>query len=420
MNSGQQTFVAVDDTHLAEVIGSAKKRLVFAAPGLGKLAGRALADAIARLSGAVTIILDADADACRIGYGDPEALQALHEAARQQQLPLRLQAGLRVGVLIADDSVLIWSPIARSVESERQREQPNGVVLGGPATDICSTAMGADETSRLPGDAEIGRTPLTSEDLKKTVDDLQRNPPAPFDLARRTRVFSSRFQFVEFEVRGAKWTERKINLSSVLLNADLSEALRDLLDSYISPYHEKDEPSFAVPHLVSGIPAFDQKGKRIRVSATQSQVLKYWTEIRDRYLKHLPGFGWLINREQLGEFREATAAFEETLRTWVAEFKKHVDGRQDSLIRDLVAAIESRVRNSDQQQKLKKLDLDAEVRKGMARMRAIEPHVRIVLKNVAWESTRDAEFQKVLEHVLSKEDRAGWFEEFTAVRERTP
>ena len=397
MNSNQHTFVAVDDERLAAAIRSARKRLVFAAPGLGRRAGSALADAIARLSGQVTIILDADAEACRVGYGDPEALQALHDAASRQQLPLRRQAGLRIGVLIADDSVLIWSPIARSVEAEREHEQPNGLALSGPVTEVCSTAMGADGTSTLPRDAEIGRVPLTPQDLKETLSDLKRNPPAPFDLARRTRVFSSRFQFVEFEIRGAQWTERKINLSSVLVNADLPEALRDLLDTQIRPYQEKEEPSFEVPHLVAGIRAFDKEAKRIHVPATQSQVLNYWAEIRDRYLIHLPGFGWLIKRDELDAFREASAGFEETLRAWVGAFRKHVAGREDSLVKDIVAAIKERLSRSNQRQKLEDLELEAEVRKGLARMRVIEPRVRVVLKNIAWESTRDAEFQRALE-----------------------
>jgi hypothetical protein len=419
MNDTDRTFVAVDDAHLATLIGTARRRLVFAAPGLGKLAGQALADAIIRLSGAVTIILDGDAEACRLGYGDPEALQALHDAARRQQLPLRRQEGLRVGILITDDVVLIWSPIARSVEAERDREQPNGLVLGGQATEICSTAMGAEGTSILPRSAEIGRAPLSLENLQQTLNDLERNPPEPFDLSRRTRVFSSRFQFVEFEIRGAHEAERKINLSSVLLNADLPEALRDLLDTQIRPFQEKDQPTFPVPHLMTGIRLFDGKAQRLYVPATQRQVLKYWAEIRDRYLKHLPGFGWLIKRDELADFREATEAFEETLCAWVEEFRKHVGNREDALVNDIVAAIEARISRSEQQHKLKKRDLEDQVRKGLARMRVVAPHVRIVLKNVAWESTRDAEFQRALEQALPAADRRGWFEEFTAARART-
>lgn len=420
MTEREQVFVAVDDARLATTIRAARKRVVFAAPGLGQLAGGALADAIGRLGGQITIILDADAEACRIGYGDPEALQALHDAASRQQAPLRRQAGLRIGILLADDTVLIWSPIARSVESERRDEQPNGLVLEGPATDICSTAMGADGTSTLPGDADIGREPLTLDALKDTVADLERNPPAPFDLARRTRVFSSRYQFVEFEIRGAQWAERRINLSSVLLNADLPESLRDMLDTQIRPYQEADEPSFEVPHLMLGRRLFDQDGKRIDVLATQSQVLKYWTEIRDHYLRQLSGFGWLVRKDQLGKFRDAAAGFEETLRIWVKAFREHVHGREDMLVKDIVSAIHARIGRSADQKALRELDLEAEVRAGLARMRVIEPQVRIVLKNVAWESTRDTEFQAALERALSANERRGWFEEFTAARERKP
>lgn len=420
MNNTKHTFVAVDDECLAETISSATKRLVFAAPGLGKLAASALVDAITRLPGQVTIILDADPEVCRIGYGDPEALQILHHSASQQQLPLRHLAGLRIGVLIVDDSMLVWSPIARSVEAERAHEQPNGLVLSGSPTEVCAATMGAEGTSTLPLGGEIGTERLKVENLQETLDNLQRNPPVPFDLARRTRVFSSRFQFVEFEIRGAQWTERKINLSSVLLNADLPEALRDLLDTQIRPYQEKDEPSFEVPHLVNGVPVFDKYGDRILVAATQTEALKYWTEIRNRYLRHLPGFGWLIKRDDLDAFREATAAFEETLRAWVKAFREHVSGKEDRLVDDIVKAIKARIGRSDQKKKLEKFDLKDEVRRGLARMRVIEPHVRIVLKNVAWESTRDAEFQEALEKALPAKDREGWFEEFTAARARIP
>jgi hypothetical protein len=420
MTGREQVFLAVDDGRLAAAIRAARKRIVFAAPGLGKLAGHALAEAISRLSGQMTIILDADAEACRIGYGDPEALQALHDAASRQQMALRRQPGLRIGILIADDTVLIWSPIARSVESERREEQPNGLVLEGPATDICSTAMGADGTSTLPNDADIGREPLTLNALKDAVADLERNPPAPFDLARRTRVFSSRFQFVEFELRGAQWTERKINLSSVLLNADLPETLRDILDTQIRPYQEQVELSFEVPYLMRGRRMFDEDGERINVMATQSQVLKYWQEIRDHYLRHLPGFGWLIRKDQLQKFRDAAEVFEETLRIWVKAFREHVRGREGRLVNDIVTAVYARIERAPEREKLGKLDLEAKVKAGLARMRVIEPQVRIVLKNVAWESTRDAEFQAALEKALSASERKGWFEEFTAARERTP
>jgi hypothetical protein len=418
MKADDQTFVAVDDQCLARAIGGAQHRVVYAAPGLGTLSGKALADAIARLSGAVTIILDADADACRIGYGEPEALQALHEAAASQHLPLRRQAGLRIGVLVADDALMVWSPTARSVEPERVREQPNGLLLSGPVVEVCSTAMGADGTVTPPMQAEIGRAPLTADDRRETVEELERNPPAPFDLARRTRVFSSRFQFVEPEVQGAQWTKRKIKLSSLILNADLPESLHDLLDTQFQPFQDKGDTAFEVPHLVGGRRTFDARGERIFVAMTQSEIWKAWTDIRDRYLKHLDGFGWLIRRDELVAFREAVAAFEETLRAWVDAFRKDIASEEEQLVQDIVGAVKARVSRSDRREKLKHLNLEDEVRKGLKRLRVIEPWVRIVLKNVAWESTRDEEFQGALQKALPAEELEGWFEEFTAARQR--
>jgi hypothetical protein len=44
--------------------------------------------------------------------------------------------------------------------------------------------------------------------------------------------------------------------------------------------------------------------------------------------------------------------------------------------------------------------------------------VRIVFKDVAWESSRDDEFLAALEAALPAEELKGWFEEFAVVRQR--
>ena len=51
----------------------------------------------------LTIVLDKDEDAYRIGYGEPEALELLHASASKFAIPLRCQAGLRLGLLVHDD-----------------------------------------------------------------------------------------------------------------------------------------------------------------------------------------------------------------------------------------------------------------------------------------------------------------------------
>ncbi|MEZ5293420.1 MAG: hypothetical protein R2745_20225 [Vicinamibacterales bacterium] len=410
-----QTFLAVNDGRLAAAIDKAQRRVLFAAPGLGEMAGRALVDAASRLPTAAIVILDADADSCRIGYGDAEPLLMIQEAADCGKVALRRQHGLRLGVLVADDEILIWSPTPRSVERERD-EEPNGIALQGPAVEICSRAMGEGRSDS--SEAEIGRNELGADEVTATVEELRKNPPAPFDLAQKARVFSARFQFVEFELRGAEWTERRLKLSSFLMNADLPESLRDLLDTQIRPFQGKGDVSFEVPCLVRGKPAYTAEGERMFVPATQAEILRAWSDIRDGYLRQVKGFGWLIRRDDLAEFTNDVASFEETLRAWVDGFVEAIRADEATLVKEVTQAVASRTSRAAQRQLFEELDLEQEVRKGLDRLRVIEPRVRIVLKNVAWESTRDDEFMEALRQALPEEDLEGWFEEFTVARER--
>ena len=54
----------------------------------------------------------------------------------------------------------------------------------------------------------------------------------------------------------------------------------------------------------------------------------------------------------------------------------------------------------------------------MERMRVADPVVRIVLKNVSWESSRDAEFTNALRQAFPEDELVGWIEEFTAAKEQ--
>src|SRR5262245_25246990 len=63
-----RTFTNVDDGVLVRQISSAMQRVVFIAPGLRKPIAEALAAALQRLTGKVTVILDVDAEVCRLGY----------------------------------------------------------------------------------------------------------------------------------------------------------------------------------------------------------------------------------------------------------------------------------------------------------------------------------------------------------------
>ena len=106
--------------------------MIFVAPGVSQAIARALVDAHNR-SPSVTVILDADEEVCRIGYGDVNGFEHLTQHSRE--IELRKHSGLRLGLLMADKVVTIWSPTPRAVDRDRNSDQPNAVVLQGGITE---------------------------------------------------------------------------------------------------------------------------------------------------------------------------------------------------------------------------------------------------------------------------------------------
>ena len=83
------TFTSVDDTVLARVVSQARHRLVFVAPGVRQPVAKALAGAMSILPPeAIHLVLDVDAEVCRLGYGDTDlaGLTLLQQAASAHRL----------------------------------------------------------------------------------------------------------------------------------------------------------------------------------------------------------------------------------------------------------------------------------------------------------------------------------------------
>jgi hypothetical protein len=76
-----RTFTTATDDSLINLIQSARSRLALVAPALTTPVAHALADRVADLPAlSLTVILDADAEVYRMGYGDPEALEIIRVA----------------------------------------------------------------------------------------------------------------------------------------------------------------------------------------------------------------------------------------------------------------------------------------------------------------------------------------------------
>ena len=227
-----RTFTTATDAKLVDLIESAHHRLAVIAPGLTLPVAKALArrmDDLAILS--LTVILDADAEVYRMGYGDPEALEIIRDASKNEMFDLREQPGVRIGVVISDDRTMVYAPVSRNVEAGSTTEdKPNAIMLEGGATEKLAEAAGA-----AAGETEVGIVGMEPERVAEMAAELAKNPPRPFDLTRRLTVFVTEVQFIELRVPNATFSSRTIKLPPSFQKFDDEALRRDIASSLKVP-----------------------------------------------------------------------------------------------------------------------------------------------------------------------------------------
>jgi len=146
-----RTFTVATDAAVISLIENAARRLVVIAPALSRAVANALAarfDDLERLD--IRVILDADAEVYRLGFGEREALEVIRDAASRSLLDLRVQPGVRIGVIISDEDTMVFAPISKNIEAGSDSvEKPNAIILRGASADSIARAAGAqpDDTS---------------------------------------------------------------------------------------------------------------------------------------------------------------------------------------------------------------------------------------------------------------------------------
>ena len=90
MTDNTRAFTVASDAALIDLIRKAKSRLAVISPALTKQVADAL---VARFGEQdrlyLTVVLDADPEVYRLGYGDPEALEIIRSASVEAQFDLR-------------------------------------------------------------------------------------------------------------------------------------------------------------------------------------------------------------------------------------------------------------------------------------------------------------------------------------------
>ncbi len=407
-------FTSIQDDDLVRSIAKATSRLVYMAPGVSPAIAKAIKIQFQkqRLK-QIAIVIDGDEECCRLGYCDADALQSLNTAAQGQDIVLRRHAGLRLGLLMADDEVLIWTPTPLMFEAPRGKSEPNGLILTPQTLQDLPKALGVDP--ECPTDeAEVGTDAVFKEEVGKVVAAIKAAPPAPFNLSRLSRVFSAKFQFIDTILRGAELIKREMRLDSLIVNSDAPEELRPLLHTTIQPFNTDADKTVNVPVLVNGEQAYRQNGEEMTKPTTQAEIHTYWSELTQKYIFNLPSFGKLIRHTDKAKFEAEKADFEIVLAAWVKGFREVVSGDHEKRITRVVDLIEQRMAKETASKQLKRDAIEELVRNGLDNLRVIVPSVKVVYKNIAVESTRDKEFLDVLRQAVPTNELDNWFQIFDA------
>src|SRR5262249_34694879 len=152
-------------------ISCAHRRLVAIAPGFTETVATAICKKW-RLLGpeAVQVVVDPDPEICRIAFGDMNALTLLQATAADLGVRVHQQRGLRVGVIITDETTTIYAPVPRLIEAGGQPgERLNALRLDAPVLNISNS--GATSVEKL----DLHTSPVSNDEIKQATGDLETN-----------------------------------------------------------------------------------------------------------------------------------------------------------------------------------------------------------------------------------------------------
>lgn len=304
----------ITDELLINAIRRASERVVLISPGVWPPVADAVAAAWEKLGrDRVTVILDVDPEICRIGYGSLEGIQILQSAAAKQGEALGQEPGIRICVFIVDQETFVFSPTPRQLEAppgESSLVTPatpsppkaNGIVLSRPPESLAAELGSGDEgiTQR-----KLGLEPLSKEKLKGVTEDLAKNPPKNFDLARAVNVYNARVQFVEFKLGGCKLSEHKAQLPKHLIHVlKKNPALSRKIENSIRLLDNED-------------------GLVTDKTLSQETLFTHREKIHEKFLRPVKGVGTVIERAKKAEFSKDI----ESLKAEVEKFAKSVEAK---------------------------------------------------------------------------------------------
>lgn len=392
MSNGGPSITFADDAKMIAMINQANRRIVLLAPGVAETVADAIQLAWNRLGALqVTVILDIDPEVCRLGYGTLTAVEKLRAAASVAGTMLHHQPGVRIGVLVSDDKTLVYSPTPLLVEAgSTQPERPNAIELGSVPEPVAKD-LGLGKHP----DAErtVGLDPVRPDQIEKVREDLAAAPPVKFDLARRVRVFTTRFQFVELSMTGCYVSRKRVPIPSSLVGLARTEDVERQFHAHFDLVQK------------GALEVKKAEGKGV---ITEKSLQDQRKRIERRFLVPLQGYGTVVLRANKEKFEQAVVELSAEVKVFAGGAKEQIEKLIQNSIAAVVAALLPAVEQNPPDQYCKthgpcppkdylskRLREDVERAFGTAESLVSEMEVKTVFKDVAYESLVDPKFLEI-------------------------
>jgi hypothetical protein len=418
-------FTIASDEAISSMISGAKEWLVLITPGLSKQVASVLAACIKgdRSPSMISVIMDIDPEVCRLGFGDIDAIDLLRSALQSRGLDLQMQKGVRIGVVIADSDILIYSPTARLIESgSNSEEKPNAIRISEGGADEIALACGAGKDALPIQEQEVGVEIVNNDLLEETRADLRENPPRQFDLARLERVFNYKLEFVEFSVSRFRLNTRTVSLPAELLGL-AEKNLQDRLRNTFRVFETGTPFEFEVS---------DPADARRKLKISEKSLSKHADNLRKDYLIPLgsASYGKLILKRRKAEFQEKVRHLGSLVNLYAGKVRQGIAEKIGSTRTELVDALFSRVKAAPPPSWLQR-SVEGELKDEVLRQkleeevdRAFEdieqsfnPTVACVFKGVNYETiTSDKHFRERIEAYFGDKEAANLLSEYDASR----
>lgn len=399
--SFEPSIVNANEERLTALIERARERVVFVAPGVSTTVAEALRQKWQELGPhAVQIVLDVDPEVCRLGYGTLDALIALRAQADMLGTVLCHHPGVRIGLLIADESTIVYSPTPLLVEAgSKQPDRPNAIQLNtSPPELLRDLGLGENAGS----ERIIGLDAVEKGQIQELEQDLKSNPPVKFDLARKVRVFTSKFQFVELAMTGIYISRKKVPIPSSLVGLAHN---REVQSQFHAHFNLVNQAKLAVKRADETV-------------LTEGSLHEMRQDIMRDYLIPLKGYGMVVLRANKGDLVKRVEELREKISAFQGGVRESLQDQMDANIKALVdALLPAVIRNPPTQytkchganipeSKIERmLTEDIQHAFGDAGSLAQDMNVSLVFKDVTYESLNDPKFLEIAKRAIPELER---------------